>query len=288
MLSRPICEPVELPPGAAVLAEQVTVSADAPANGRLLHFHDVAELVIFRKVAGAFLADGKRHALRDGALIFAPSMRHHDFALKEGAKAWVLVQIDPTIVEALARQPGAARLARPFCAQAEGAARARIDMLADWLTEAAADDPTGPETMRLTELLLLAAAAAPEDKAGEPVAEAGQVDRLLPVVERLRREPGKPIALEEAAALCHLSPAYFSRRFSGAFGMGFADYARAYRLHLAARRLVEGGAAISEIAYGLGFASPSHFTARFGERFGMTPREYRNAARKRGGARGGD
>ena len=81
--------------------------------------------------------------------------------------------------------------------------------------------------------------------------------------------------------MCSLSPAYFSRRFKHVFGMNFSDYARAYRLHLAARRIVSGGAPISEVAYSLGFSSASHFSARFHERFGMSPRAYRQGARKR-------
>jgi AraC-like DNA-binding protein len=63
--------------------------------------------------------------------------------------------------------------------------------------------------------------------------------------------------------------------------MTFSDYARTYRLRLAARRLVGSGAAISEIAYGVGFSSPAHFTLRFRERFGMTPRAYRASAAAR-------
>jgi AraC-like DNA-binding protein len=68
--------------------------------------------------------------------------------------------------------------------------------------------------------------------------------------------------------------------------MNFTDYARVYRLHLAARRLATTGSAVSEIGYSLGFSSPSHFTARFRERFGMSPREYRNSARNRSAAQG--
>jgi AraC-like DNA-binding protein len=66
--------------------------------------------------------------------------------------------------------------------------------------------------------------------------------------------------------------------------MTFTDYARIYRLHLAARRLVDSGSPVSEIGYGVGFTSPAHFTARFRERFGMTPRAYRASARERAGA----
>jgi AraC-like DNA-binding protein len=277
MALRPICEPVELPLGAPVIAERVTIAADAPDIGRFRHFHDVAELVIFRRVRGEFLADGRRHQLGDGAVVFVPSMRDHDFALGTGAMDWVLVQVDPYIVESLALGAGVSRLARPFCAWPGEIERVRIDALADWLVEA---EP-GPATVRIVELLLIAVAQAPEREAVADSAGSLPVERLLPVLERMRAAPAEPIALDSAAAICSLSPAYFSRRFRQLFGMTFTEYARVYRLHLAARRLLTTRAAISEIGYGVGFASPAHFAARFRERFGMTPRDYRNSARGR-------
>src|SRR3546814_18330876 len=79
MALRPICEPVELPMGASVLAERVEYTSETPASGRFLHFHDVSELVLFGGVAGSFSADGKTYDLRRGAAVFVPSMRHHDF-----------------------------------------------------------------------------------------------------------------------------------------------------------------------------------------------------------------
>jgi AraC-like DNA-binding protein len=140
---------------------------------------------------------------------------------------------------------------------------------------------------RIVELLLIAAAGAPEQNAGASDEGTASFDRLLPALERLRSTPDEPISLKAAASICSLSPAYFSRRFKQALGMNFTDYARVYRLHLAARRLATTGSAISKIGYSLGFSSPSHFTARFRERFGMTPREYRSSARSRWPAVGG-
>lgn len=277
MVLRPICEPVELPLGAAVLAEHVTIGAEAPAIGRFMHFHDVAELVLFRRVRGDFIADGHRHVLADGAITFVPSMRHHDFALERGSMEWVLVQIDPYLVETLL--PSMTRLSRPFCAWPDGAARARMDMLADWLVEAARD-PRAP-VGQIVELLLVTAAEAPKHSGAAEEEDAAHFERLLPVLERIRAHPAETIPLESAAAMCNLSPAYFSRRFKQKLGINFTDYARIYRLHLAARRLATTGAAVSEIAYNVGFSSPSHFTARFHQRFAMSPREYRNSARKR-------
>lgn len=281
MALRPICEPVELPLGASVIAERVTVAPDAPPIGRFPHFHDVAELVLFSRVRGEFVADGRRHQLGDGAITFVPSMRHHDFGLEPGGMDWVLVQIDPYLAESLNVGSGATRLSRSFCAWPDEKQRARIDALADWLLEASQSGEA--VTARIAELLLLAVVDAPERAPAEERSDSAPVERLLPALERLRASPAEQITLETAAAGCSLSPAYFSRRFRQVFGMTFTDYARIYRLHLAARRLVATRAAISAIAYGTGFSSPAHFAARFRERFGMTPREYRKSARGREG-----
>jgi AraC-like DNA-binding protein len=281
MTLRPICEPVELPPGASVIAERVATDADAPASGHFLHFHDVSELVLFGRVSGGFMAAGRRFPLAEGAVAYAPSMRHHDFALAPGEKEWSLIQIDPYIVEHLAHQPSLFRLSRPFCVMPDAVSRNRIDVLGDWLIDVVAHNPFDPLIGRIVELLLCQVASAPEIAATEPAGDLAQVERLLPAVEQLRRDPSAALSLDSAASLCRLSPAYFSRCFKRVFGMNFTDYARAYRLHLAARRIATSGAPVSKIAYGLGFSSPSHFSARFRERFGMTPREYRRSARKR-------
>ncbi|RHW19296.1 AraC family transcriptional regulator [Sphingomonas gilva] len=282
MAARPICEPVELAPGASVVVDRVTHPASSPSLGRLLHFHDVSELVLFDAVDGWFFADGKRYRLDPGSIAFVPSMRHHDFALDAGAKSWRLVQVDPYIVEQIAVRPEGARLARPFCAHPKASEFARLAMLAEWLQDAAAADARGPLVGRLVELLLTAVAQAPEARSSESGNADADVDRLLPALDRLRRDPGAAIPLPAAATMCSLSPAYFSRRFKQVFGMNFTDYARAYRLHVAARRIVGTRRPVSEIAYDLGFSSPSHFTQRFHERFGMAPRDYRRGARGRG------
>ena len=281
MVLRPICEPVELPLGTSVIAERVSIAAEAPEIGRFTHFHDVAELVLFKRVRGEFIANDRRHCLANGALVFVPSMHHHDFALDPGAMEWVLIQIDPYIVEALATRPELGRLTSPFCAWPDERTRTRMDILADWLIDSVDRGATDPAIERIVELLLLSAVESPEREAAVDEQRSPHVERLLPVLERLRASPAEPITLESAATTCSLSPAYFSRHFRQVFGMTFTEYALVYRLHLAARRLVTTGAAISKIAYGVGFSSPAHFSARFRERFGMTPREYRKSARMR-------
>lgn len=286
MVLRPICEPIELPVGASVLAERVSIAPQAPEIGSFMHFHDVCELVLFGRVRGEFMSDGHRHRLGDGSIVFVPSMRHHDYALEHGAMDWLLVQIDPYIVESLSLRAGLSSLDRPFCAEPDRRTRERIEMLGQWLVDAVGSGTPKAAVERLIELLLLAVAEAPPSEAVVHSAAPVQSERLLPALERLRTTPSEQLSLESAASLCRLSPAYFSRRFRQLFGMTFTDYSRIHRLHLAARRLVGSGAAISEIAFGVGFSSPAHFSARFRERFGMTPREYRASARARASAQG--
>jgi AraC-like DNA-binding protein len=280
MALRPICEPVELPIGASVVAERVAIASDAPRIGSFMHFHDVAELVIFGRVSGEFIAGGDRHRLRDGSVVFVPSMVRHDFALDRGAMDWLLVQIDPYVVERLGLLADVSALSRPRCAMPDRAQRERIGTMGEWLVEASARGANAP-VERIIELLLLSVAEAPPSDPASHSDAQQQSERLLPALERLRTRPSEPLSLESAATLCRLSPTYFSRRFRQLFGMTFTEYSRIHRLHLAARRLVGSGAGIAEIAFGVGFSSPAHFTARFRERFGMSPREYRASARMR-------
>ena len=78
MSLRPICEPVELPIGASVIAQRVEIASDSPDIGSFSHFHDVAELV-----QGEFIADPCSHPLRDGSIVFVPAMCRHDFLLDQ-------------------------------------------------------------------------------------------------------------------------------------------------------------------------------------------------------------
>lgn len=158
--------------------------------------------------------------------------------------------------------------------------RARMEMLFDWLMEASTE-PAGRD-VALTLVALIVRTQAEASSAAQPAAEAtsGAVDRLRPALDLIARNPASPISLGEAASACNLSDAYFSRRFKRVFGSTFTDYLRAYRLRLAAQRLLSSGERINAIARQTGFASPAHMTDQFRRRFGISPRDYRAGARK--------
>lgn len=275
MVMQPICEPVDLPLGMTALVAQVAMTAGSPPPARLLHFHDVAEIVLFGDTHGRLYCEGESFPIVPGSVVFIPSMCYHDYHFDAGAKHWTLIQVEPYLVEHLALQGDSGALSRPFCVEPDDASAGRLQMLAGWLAETARADAADVLIERIVGLILSALLRLPFKK-GETIAAAGSsLSRFLPMVERLRQAPGARLTLGQAATLCHVSPAYFSRRFAAVFGCGFADYVTSYRLHVASRRIATTATPLSEIGYDLGFSSHSHFTARFRERFGIAPREYR-------------
>lgn len=275
MVMQPICEPVDLPIGKTALVAQVDLPVGSPPPARLLHFHDVAEIVLFGNAHGRLFCEGESFLILPGSVVFVPSMSYHDYLFDAGPNQWTLIQVEPYLVEQLARQADVGTLSRPLCLKTDGVTAGRLHMLAGWLAETARANAADPLIDRIVGLIFSALARLPAMK-GERIADtANTLSRFLPVVERLRQVPGARLTLGEAATLCHVSPAYFSRRFAAVFGCGFADYVTSYRLHVASRRIATTATPLSEIGYDLGFSSHSHFTARFRERFGIAPREYR-------------
>ena len=277
-LDRPISEPVELAPGAPLRAERIRQGSEATTSEPFVHFHDVHELVLFGQVAGHFDTEDRRYTLAPHSLAFIPSLHQHDFALAPGPRDWTLLQIDAAAGDPLLSTPGLERLRHPICALPEPALHRRLSQLADWLVGLAPNDPLA---LPLADLLLRAVVRAPPIEGEKLTADAHGLHRLRPAIDRLRRHPADAPGAEQAAALCALSPAYFSRRFKQQVGMSWSDYVRTHRLHLASRRLLDTSQSIASIASELGFATASHFGELFHRRFGMTPGEYRHAGQSR-------
>ncbi len=272
MASGTICEPVVVDPDRLVRIEQVVQSANAPAPERFAHFHDVVELVWFEQVEGQLISEDGRFPLGAGTAVLLPPMRHHDFVLEAGARAWILAHLDP----ALLGGDTLPHFDRCLVAHYEGIEHERMTMLFDWLLALDAQESApSPLMLPILELLIIAiqrAATTPSAGAGVSV---DALSRLRPALDRVARDPAAALTLEDAAAACHLSSAYFSRRFKAVLGMNYTDYVRMYRLRLAARRLLTSRDRIGAIAYDTGFATAAHFTAQFRNRYGLSPREYR-------------
>lgn len=277
MVLSAICEPVPLPPAQALLVEAVRAPVRSEIGDRFVHFHDAVELVLFERASGLLHAEDESFAIGDGALVLVPSMSVHDFVLEKGVRAWTLLQMAPFVAGAAAGAAFAPLLNRPLCVALDPSAWRRAAVMFDWLGEAVAKE-SHPELVRalIRSIFGLMAEASPAPRSDRSPAGEG-LARLKPALDRLHARPDCVLPVREAAQLCRMSPAYFSRRFKAATGQAFSDYAADYRLLLGAHRVLASDDPISLIAFAAGFANPSHFTARFRARFGMSPRAYRAA-----------
>lgn len=83
------------------------------------------------------------------------------------------------------------------------------------------------------------------------------------------------LKLSELAALCHLSPSSFKRKFREVYGESPIRYISKRRIDRAAELLKNEDLLISEVAYDTGFDSLTTFNRNFKARFGQSPSEYR-------------
>jgi AraC-like DNA-binding protein len=133
-------------------------------------------------------------------------------------------------------------------------------------------------TLGLLDALVRLADGAP----GRPLAGAGYRPpgrangrRMDDVFGYLHAHYAEPVAVDDVAAVAHLSPTAFSRFFRRATGRTFTAYLTELRVGAACRLLSETDRAISDIAATCGFGNLSNFNRRFRELKAMTPREYR-------------
>ncbi len=274
MLEPLAVEPVVLSPAMPVRIERVRREPDAPAAARFAHFHHAEEIVLFDEVDGLLFADDARFALTPACGVRLSALAAHDFALSAGRSTWTLIQYYHDF--ALKARP-----ARPRCVRFTASEQRRLACLCDRLAEAVTAGLV-QEARCYLELVNLAIDRAPAI-APDGVAPAFGLSRFRPFLEHLRDQPSAALSLADAASLCHLSPAYFSRLFRQVFGQGFADYVTHMRLKQAAVRLTSTSASVSEIGFAVGFSSHAYFTARFRQRFGVTPSAFRARAEARAG-----
>ncbi|HZH96400.1 MAG TPA: AraC family transcriptional regulator [Flavisolibacter sp.] len=100
-------------------------------------------------------------------------------------------------------------------------------------------------------------------------------ERMNNVLKFVMEHFGDHITLAHAAKAAHMAENSFSRFFKQRTRKTFSNYLAELRLNHAAKLLIDGGKAISEICYECGFKNPSNFHRYFKALHKTTPLEYR-------------
>lgn len=102
---------------------------------------------------------------------------------------------------------------------------------------------------------------------------------LLRVLVYIEEHLGEELALEHLARIAHISPYYFHRLFHAYMGETLSEYVTRLRMQRATEKLSYTDAAVTEIAFDVGYETPSSFTKVFNQIMGESPRAFRKAMR---------
>ena len=98
---------------------------------------------------------------------------------------------------------------------------------------------------------------------------------IYPALAFIKSHLRDSITMKEMAALCHLSPSYFSRLFGREMGENFVSYVNRQKIQLAKGILRDTNKSVSQIASELSYQDSSHFINLFKRFEGITPQVYR-------------
>lgn len=98
--------------------------------------------------------------------------------------------------------------------------------------------------------------------------------RLNDIFRFTMQEYGRPIKLNEVAAIANMSPSAFCRYFKQHTRKTYLDFLNEYRIGQACKLLINRDKPVSQVCYDAGFNNLSNFNRKFKEVTGQTPKGY--------------
>ena len=102
--------------------------------------------------------------------------------------------------------------------------------------------------------------------------------RFADLLDHIRSHLDARLGVDELAALAHMSPRNFSRRFTAEVGVSPARAVERLRVEAAAAALESGGGSVQAVARKFGFADPERMRRAFVRILGVPPSARRRAA----------
>jgi len=212
---------------------------------------------------------GMVEAGRGHTITVNPGEVHDGAPIGDAGRAWRMLYIDPPLIAQAAGDLGLGRTTDYEFAHPALANAAVADCFVRLFVAVTRTDRGAlrSEELLLTLLPMLMAARHKSDE-GRAIAPG-----VFAAKCRIDDCPAKPITLGDLAQIGGLSRFQLLRGFARATGLTPHAYLVQRRIDLA-RRLIAGGAALSEAAAASGFADQSHMTRIFIRKYGLSPGAY--------------
>jgi AraC-like DNA-binding protein len=229
----------------------------------------------------AYSCRGARHLTAAGQVFLVnPDEVHTGEAASPGGYVYRTVYPRPALVEQVAEDV-TGRRKLPFFKEAV----VRDQVLGRRLMAFHREIAAGGSRLA-TESLLVAALARLILRYAEKPSACVRVGRERAAVRRLREyidaNFARNLTLSRLAGIAGLSRFHLARVFASETGVPAHAYLEMVRT-ANARRLLDSGSSIAEVALAVGYADQSHFTHRFKQVLGITPGQYLRAGKIRNG-----
>jgi len=237
------------------------------------HVHDTFALGVILAGAEAFRYRGVRHIAPAGSVVAVNPDELHDGQPSQDGYAYRMLYPSVGLVQAIAdeladRPAGFPAFIQPVMQDAEVAARLSE---AHALMEGHADRLAVDEAFTAALSLMVRRHSRSE-------AQGRRLGREIAPIRRARRLADEfymqDLTLDQLAETAGLSRFYFLRAFRREVGVTPHAYLTGRRI-AAAKALLDGDQALSDVALACGFYDQSHFTRAFKGATGVTPGQYR-------------
>ena len=267
-------------------AYQVTIGQNSPSLP--WHWHEELEVLVIRRGSLHVKLSGVDFQLRqnEGAFINSNILHSAQFIGATDCELTSLV-FHPSMLGGFSGSVFDERYLRPLiaCRELPGLA---LQSGIDWQRKAAdcirsafdacVSEAFGHELIvrnRLSELCHLILSTHQTLLERQPSPEAPETQRIKAMLDFLHRHYAEALELPQIAAAASISERECLRCFKRTVGLAPIQYLLKHRIAVAARRLRESAAPITEISSLTGFDSPSYFAKTFKRFVGVSPSAYR-------------
>lgn len=229
-------------------------------------------MVVYERIAGEVLCEGRRQLIRRGQVLFVPPDTIHSFVVQPGQQTYHVLHFQAAEVSRINpdfRMPVGALL----CEAAEEDFACLISLLR-WCSGVGTPAAYGVATsMAAATDLVLSLYFEKIAQEGMATATRGR-NTFGPLVKYLNGHNKYQLSVEQAAELCHLSRSHFMNKFKRSFGITFNQFLLRRKIQTAKYLLRSSPLSIAEIARQIEMENASYFTKVFKAEVGVTPRVY--------------